>query len=169
MRVVITGHTGGLGLAFFNYFAERGDTVIGLARSNGYTLPEKIDQVVEIAESADLFINNAYFGMSQVKLLSKLANKISTISCGSMAADYPKKEYMDYAVAKKALEIEHRRLKKNSPYPMLLLKMGFLENWLEYDSIPYSQVVDAVDFWLRSPRASVIEFDNINYDQGLTK
>lgn len=169
MRVVITGHTGGLGLAFFNYFVERGDTVIGLARSNGYTLPENIDQVVEIVESSDLFINNAYAGMAQVRLLSKLGNKLPIVSCGSMAADYPKKEYMDYAVAKKALEIEHRRLKKNSPYPMLLLKMGFLENWLKYDSIPYSQVVDAVDFWLRSPRSSVIEFDNINYDQGLTK
>jgi hypothetical protein len=86
-----------------------------------------------------------------------------------MAADYPKKEFLDYSVAKKALEVEHKRLKKNSPYPMLLLKMGFLENWTEYDSIPYSQIVNAVDFWLKNPRASIIEFDNVNYNNGLTK
>lgn len=169
MRVVITGHTGGLGLAFFNYFTERGDEVIGLSRSNGYTLPDKIDQVVEVAETSDLFVNNAHAGLSQIKLLSKLSNKVPIISCGSMAADYRNKEFIHYSMAKKALELEHKQLKKNSPYPMLLLKMGFLENWLEYDSIPYNQVINAVDFWLKNPRASIIEFDNVNYDNGFTK
>lgn len=169
MQVVITGHTGGLGLAFFNYFTSRGDEVIGLSRSNGYVLPDNIDQVAEIAKESDLFINNAYNGTSQTKLISMLYSKTMIISSGSMAADYPKKEFLDYSIAKKTLEIEHKRLKKNSPYPMLLLKMGFLENWKEYDSIPYQQVVNAVDFWLKNPRASIIEFDNVNYDNGLTK
>ena len=169
MRVAITGHTGGLGLAFFNYFTSRGDEVIGLSRSNGYALPGNIETVAEIAASCDLFINNAYSGISQVTLLSMLQSKTMIISSGSMAADYPKKEFLDYSIAKKALEMEHKRLKKNSPYPMLLLKMGFLENWLEYDSIPYSQIVNAVDFWLNNPRASIIEFDNVNYNNGLTK
>jgi hypothetical protein len=169
MRVVITGHTSGLGLAFFNYFTSRGDTVIGLSRSNGYELPGNIELVAEVAASSDLFINNAYNGLSQLTLLSMLHSKTMIISSGSMAADYPKKEFLDYSVAKKALEVEHKRLKKNSPYPMLLLKMGFLENWTEYDSIPYSQIVNAVDFWLKNPRASIIEFDNVNYNNGLTK
>lgn len=169
MRVVITGHTGGLGLAFFNFFKQRGDEVIGASRSNGYTLPDNIEQVAALAEVSDLFINNAYSGTSQTKLLSMIYSKTWIISSGSMASDYPKKEFIDYSLAKKSLEIEHRRLKKNSPYPMLLLKMGFLENWKEYDSIPYSQIVNAVDYWLKNPRASVIEFDNVNYDRGLTK
>ena len=169
MRVVITGHTGGLGLAFFNYFTQRGDEVIGLSRSNGYTLPNDINKVINIAETADLFINNAYQALSQTRLLSNLYNKTSIISCGSIAADYPKPEFLDYSIAKKALEVEHKRLKKISPFPMLLLKMGFLENWKQYDSIPYQQIVNAVDFWLANPRASIIEFDNVNYNKGLTK
>ena len=169
MRVVITGHTGGLGLAFFNYFKQRGDDVVGLSRSNGYTLPDKFEEVIQIAQESDLFVNNAYQNLVQTKLLYRLFDKTSIISCGSIAADYPKPEFLDYSLAKKALELEHKRLKKISPYPMLLLKMGFLENWKQYDSIPYQQIVNAVDFWLENPRASIIEFDNVNYNKGLTK
>jgi hypothetical protein len=169
MRVVITGHTGGLGLAFFNYFTSRGDEVIGVSRSNGYSLPEKFEEVVALAESADLFINNAHYKNIQTTFLTRLYNKTSIISSGSIAADYFKQEILDYSIAKKALEIEHKKLKKNSPFPMLLLKMGFLEDWKEYDSIPYSQIINAVDFWLKTPRASMIEFDNINYNNRFTK
>lgn len=169
MRVVITGHTGGLGLAFFNYFTSRGDEVIGLSRSNGYLLPEKIYDVIDIGQSADIFINNCHSGNSQTVLLSGLYNKVSTITCGSMASDHPAKEYLDYAVSKKLLETTFKKLKKNSKFPMLFLKMGFLENWKQYDSIPYQQVVNAVDFWLKNPRASIVEFDNINYETNFTK
>lgn len=169
MRVVITGHTGGLGLAFFNYFTQSGHDVVGVSRSNGYTLPEKFEEVVKLAETADLFINNLHLHTIQYEFLKRLYNKTSIITSGSMAADYLTADIIQYATAKKLIEIEHKKLKKNSPYPMLLLKMGFLENWTQYDSIPYQQIVNAVDFWIKNPRASLIEFDNVNYDQGLTK
>lgn len=169
MRVVITGHTGGLGLAFFNYFIQTGHDVVGVSRSNGYTLPENFEKVVQLAETADLFINNLHLQTIQYNFLKRLYNKTSVVTCGSMAADYLTADIIQYATAKKLIEIEHKKLKKNSPYPMLLLKMGFLENWTQYDSIPYQQIVNAVDFWLKNPRASIIEFDNVNYDRGLTK
>lgn len=169
MRVIITGHTGGLGLAFFNYFTHSGHDVVGVSRSNGYTLPDKFEEVVKLAETADLFINNLHLQTIQYEFLKRLYNKTSIITCGSMAADYLTADIIQYATAKKLIELEHKKLKKNSPYPMLLLKMGFLENWTQYDSIPYQQIVSAVDFWIKNPRASLIEFDNVNYDQGLTK
>lgn len=169
MRVVITGHTGGLGLAFFNYFTQSGHEVIGLSRSNGYVLPDKIEEVIQLAEDADLFINNFHLDTLQCVFLQRLHNKTSIITCGSMAADYPSPDIIQYSMSKKAVELEHKKLKKNSPYPMLLLKMGFLENWTQYDSIPYQQIINAVDFWINNPRASLIEFDNVNYAGGLTK
>jgi NADP-dependent 3-hydroxy acid dehydrogenase YdfG len=169
MRVVITGHTGGLGLAFFNYFTSRGDEVIGVSRSNGYSLPEKFEEVVALAESADLFVNNLHLHNLQYELLKRLHNKTLIITCGSMAADYPSPEIIMYSASKKLLEMEHKKLKKKSHLPMLLLKMGYLENWTEYNSIPYSQIVNAVDFWLKNPRASIIEFDNVNYENKFTK
>ena len=169
MRVIITGHTGGLGLAFFNYFTQSGHDVVGVSRSNGYTLPEKFEEVVKLAETADIFINNLHLHTIQYEFLRQLYNKTSIITCGSIAADYPIPEIIQYSAAKKLIEIEHKKLKKNSPYPMLLLKMGFLENWTQYSSIPYQQVVDAVNFWINNPRVSLIEFDNINYNTGFTK
>lgn len=169
MRVIITGHTGGLGLAFFNYFTERGDEVIGASRSNGYTMPDKFDQVLDLTHGADLFVNNLHYKNIQTSFVTSLYNKLPIISCGSMAADYSKTEFIDYSISKKQLEIEHKKFKKISPFPMLLLKMGFLENWKEYDSIPYQQIINSVGFWLENPRASIIEFDNINYHKKFTK
>lgn len=169
MRVVITGHTGGLGFAFFNYLTQSGHEVVGVSRSNGYNLPEKFEEVVNLAETADLFINNLHIHTIQYDFLKRLHNKTSIITCGSMAADYLNPDIIRYATAKKLIEIEHKKLKKESQFPMLLLKMGFLENWTQYDSIPYQQVVSAVDFWIKNPRASLIEFDNVNYNNGFTK
>ncbi len=168
MRVVITGHTGGLGLAFFNFFKERGDEVVGLSRSTGFLLPDKFDEICEIAENSDLFVNNVHSETTQIKFLLKLYSKTSIFTSGSIASDYPKKEFMDYSLVKKALEVEHKRLKKISPYPMLLLKMGFLENTKQNDPIPFQQIINSVDFWLKNPRASMIEFDNIHYYKGFT-
>ena len=169
MRVVITGHTGGLGLAFFNYLTQSGHEVVGVSRSTGYVLPDKLEEVIILAEGADLFINNFHLDKLQCLFLQRLYNKTSIITCGSMAADYPSPDIIQYSMSKKAVELEHKKLKKNSPYPMLLLKMGFLENWTQYDSIPYQQIVNAVDFWIKNPRASLIEFDNVNYAGGLTR
>jgi NAD(P)-dependent dehydrogenase (short-subunit alcohol dehydrogenase family) len=169
MRVVITGHTGGLGLAFFNYFTSRGDEVIGVSRSNGYSLPEKFEDVIKLADTADLFVNNLHLHTIQYEFLRRLHNKIAIVTCGSMAADYPRAEIIQYSTAKKLIEGEHKRLKKESQFPMLLLKMGFLENWTQYDSIPYQQVINGVDYWLMNPRVSILEFDNIYYNTNFTK
>ena len=163
MRIIaITGHTGGLGLALFNYFKDRGDEVIGMSRSNGYELPDRNSAVFDIARTADLFVNNAYGGQAQTEFIKLLYNKVPIISMGSMAADYPKDTA--YYRNKKLLEETHVKFKKISPLPMLLLKMGYLENWTDREGVPYQQIVNAVDFWLNNPRASIIEFDNIRYD-----
>ena len=163
MRIVaITGHTGGLGLALSNYFKERGDEVIGMSRSNGYELPDRTEAVFDIARTADLFVNNAYGGQAQAELIKLLYKKVPIISSGSMATDYPKDTA--YYRNKKLLEETHKKFKKISTHPMLLLKMGYLENWEDREGVTYQQVINGIDFWLNTPRASIIEFDNIRYD-----
>jgi hypothetical protein len=169
MRVVITGHTGGLGLAFFNYFVKEGHDVVGVSRSNGYSLPLKFKEVVSLAEGADLFVNNLHLTIIQHEFLTRLYDKTSIITCSYMVSDYSWPQFLDYSNQKKIIESTHRTLKKKSKFPMVLLKMGFLENWPQYDFIPYQQVVNSVDFWIKNPRASVIEFDNNNYPNGFIK
>lgn len=71
MKIVITGHTQGLGLAFYNYFQD--SEVIGFSRTNGYNIAEPVsrDKILEALDTADIFINNAYnnYDDSQLQLL----------------------------------------------------------------------------------------------------
>jgi hypothetical protein len=164
MRIVITGHTSGLGKAIYDHFTITGEhEVIGLSRSTGHELPAKIDSVISIALTADLFFNNVDSENSQSTLLKHTLNKIRTVTSGSMGADYHTLDN-PYYKRKKTLEVAFQYLKKQSTHPMLLLKMGYLENYSDSRSktIPYKQIINAIDFWIDNPRVTMIEFDNIN-------
>ncbi len=163
MRVAITGHTGGIGLAFFNYFTSKGHEVVGFSRSNGFPLPLSFSKIVSEVQDFDLFINNAHVSLCQLKFLKELHNTLPTITCGSMAADY--KSESIYHAEKAEIEQCFRQLKKISNMPMLLLKMGYLENYTDRLSISYKEIFQAVDLWLDNSRVSVVEFDNIHYDK----
>lgn len=73
MKVIITGHTRGIGKAISDYFTEKGAEVVGFSKSTGYdiTNPLHRQQIIEAAVGADVFVNNAYnnFDSSQLELL----------------------------------------------------------------------------------------------------
>lgn len=73
MNVAITGHTSGLGLAFFNYFKDKDYRVIGFSRSNGFDISKKDhrSRILEELDHVDIFVNNAYCTAdnSQLELL----------------------------------------------------------------------------------------------------
>lgn len=73
MKVVITGHTSGVGEAVYNALEAAGHNVIGLSRSNNYNIKDE-DKVVEkiILENPDVFVNNAYSKDSQTNILKKI-------------------------------------------------------------------------------------------------
>lgn len=70
MKIVITGHTKGIGKSFYDLAHQKGHTVVGLSRSNGNDITST-DLVAKISE-ADVFINNAYAPIYQTKLLEKV-------------------------------------------------------------------------------------------------
>ena len=76
MKIAITGHTNGIGQAFFNYFQDH--DIIGFSRSNGYNIadPASRSAILEQIADADMFVNNAYsnFNNSQLKLLTDVYN-----------------------------------------------------------------------------------------------
>jgi len=157
MKIAITGHTSGLGQAIFDYFSKDHE-VIGLSRSTGYDI--STDRIVDAITECDLFFNNAHCDTAQGKLLMKLYDKIPIVTSGSMGADYlhlKNKYYQD----KKIIEIIHKKLSKKRTHPLLLLKMGYLENYQTRRHISYAEVIKSVEFWLNNPNVTMIEFDNI--------
>lgn len=156
MKIAITGHTSGLGKIFYEHYTKLGYEVIGMSRSNGYCLPDNISNVAAEANNCDLFINNAYCDTSQSELLHRTT--VPVVSCGSMGADFDQSN--SYFKNKRHLEDTHKKVKRTTDRKMLLLKMGYLENYADRHPILYSEILSAVDFWLTSNRISMIEFEN---------
>lgn len=62
MKIAITGHTKGIGLAIKKYFENLGHEVIGFSRTSGYDLqlPENRNKLISLITDCDIFVNNAY-------------------------------------------------------------------------------------------------------------
>jgi NADP-dependent 3-hydroxy acid dehydrogenase YdfG len=72
MKVAITGHTRGIGLALATVFQNNNHEVIGFSRSNGYDIETATQTIIEQAQGVDVFINNAYHPTGQTELLKAL-------------------------------------------------------------------------------------------------
>ena len=95
-NIAITGHTSGIGKACVKHFNN--DTIFGYSRSNGWNIqsPDKIVADI-VANNCTVFINNAYEGRAQRRLLERLysewRNKPNIIvNIGSYITDYPRLE-----------------------------------------------------------------------------
>jgi hypothetical protein len=171
MKIVITGHTGGLGKAIYDFYSSQWHEVIGLSRTTGHTLPEKNDEVVQIAQGCDIFFNNAYSGLAQLNLIKDLYKTTPMVISGSMASQFyaPGKKIISldgrdltkYCQEKYELEQCFNEFKKTRPHPMLLLRMGYLENHPNRNFIPFSQVIECIELWRKNPRVNLIELNTV--------
>lgn len=164
MKIVITGHTSGLGKYIYDHFRNDHEC-IGLSRSNGYDIND-VEQVAAVANTADIFFNNACSGLQQSKLIDCCYRHTKIITSGSIGADFANIDDNEYFRNKKIIEMNHNVKYKYGKHPMLLLKMGFLENWspsskTSISPISYQVVVDSIMFWINTPRVSMIEIANI--------
>jgi hypothetical protein len=96
MRIAITGHTKGIGLALKEYY-EKDHIVIGFSRTNGYNITD-YKRIVQESLDCDIFINNAYYENYQTLLLEKLyqhwkdTEKI-IVNIGTVQTEYFKQDY----------------------------------------------------------------------------
>lgn len=169
MKIVITGHTKGIGKAIADHFKEF--EVIGLSRSNGYDIDRNFDKVVEKIKGADLFINNAYRDQQQLKLFNAVKSHVGKIICmGSISRLYPELIPTDYVHDKQDL-YEAMRLHSLTPgtCPTLHLDLSFIEStevnhndptaFSSDHHISFEDILNAIDFWLKNPRIKNIEFE----------
>ena len=171
MKIVITGHTSGIGKEIYDKFKEVScREIIGMSRSNGYDIEHNFDKIVEEATGAEMFINNAYQGSQQLKLFHALKNKVDMmVVMGSVSRFYPNLILTDYVNDKQDLA-EACRLESINPngIPILHLDLGFIEGtqvnnndptaFVSDYNITKQDIVDTVIFWAQKPSIRQIEF-----------
>lgn len=174
-KIVITGHTRGVGHAIYKKFKEIScREIVGMSRSNGYDIEKDFDKVVEEATGAEMFINNAYSGRQQFKLLDALKDKVDMmIVMGSVSRFYPELLPTQYVKDKQELAEACRLLSINpNGIPLLHLDLGFIEGTSRLPNIgphdpnfftsdyatEYTDIVDTIIFWAQKPCIRQIEF-----------
>lgn len=110
MKIILTGHTQGLGKHIFDKFNLEHE-VHGYSLSTGYDINDEIIQnlIVDKLNHNDIFINNAYSNFAQIDLLYKIFDKYKKsskiiINISSNSGDGIKKYPHKYAIEKTALD-----------------------------------------------------------------
>jgi hypothetical protein len=170
-KIIITGHTSGIGKAIYDKFTEGScREIVGMSRSNGYDIDKNFDRIVEEATGCELFINNAYRDRQQLKLLEALKDKVGMmVVMGSVSRFYPEIIPTQYAHDKQELA-EACRLVSLDPngIPLLHLDLSFIEGTVPDPVLPTTftsdyttpkdDIVDTIIFWTQKPTIRQVEF-----------
>jgi len=161
MKCVITGHTRGIGKSLYDYFVSKGWEVVGFSNSTGHDVRTSYDVMLDEAKKADLFINNLCVDDCQIRFLNDLNGKVKKIiNCGSIAGDYQHLLDIEYTRVKKELKQLSKDYSLLGKSNILHLNITMAEDAKSTDyGIPFTDIVNAVDFWMSNPRVNNIEFD----------
>lgn len=173
MKISITGHTDGLGLALTKKL-ESTHEIIGLSRSNGYDIANT-SAVVEAAKYSDIFINNAYHAYHQCNLLSEMfelwkhdSNK-TIITISSFVTCYPRGEkeldndpwpYRDHKIALERLfrHLSNQILYYKNKCRMLLVSPGPIDTkMISHIQCPKMTVEDVADIVITSIKFPLVK------------
>lgn len=170
-KIIITGHTRGIGKAIYDKFKEIScREIVGMSRTNGYDLEQDFDKIVAEAEGCEIFINNAYCEQQQLRLVEALKDKVDMmIVMGSVSRLYPELIPTEYVANKQALAEACRLISVNpNGIPLLHLDLSFIEGTTADPNDPavfvsdyttsYEDIVDTIIFWAGKPSIRQIEF-----------
>jgi NAD(P)-dependent dehydrogenase (short-subunit alcohol dehydrogenase family) len=152
-KVIVTGHTSGIGSALFNYFSKN-NTVIGVSKSTGFDITSAKDrlEIVSLSVDADIFINNAYnnFDDSQLNMLIEITEswKNTDKLIINVSSRYTHNDHL-YCTSKLKLDNFCKEFEYKNPY-ILNIKPGLVDTPRVVDSTDIKMSVNNV--------VSVIEF-----------
>ena len=155
-KVLLTGHSKGLGKAIHNELRED-YLMLGVSRSNGKNIR---DIVCEEYDDCDILINNAYHSTGQLGLLKSFyemwrGKSKTIINVGTAGLDAAGRPYetLNYNAAKKQLETYSRWISDNdSICRCMLFSPGFMKTEL---------VQSKMDHWPEDKKA---KFENCELD-----
>ena len=114
-KILITGHTRGIGKAIFNLFKEKGFACKGVSKSTGYDIENDTDRIIEMVKDFEYVVLNAYKHDSQTIMLKKIIEKyqnfnkkiaVITSTSGTSAGEdenFNEPDYVEYCQHKKNL------------------------------------------------------------------
>jgi NAD(P)-dependent dehydrogenase (short-subunit alcohol dehydrogenase family) len=128
MKIAITGGTAGIGQALAKIYQEQEHEVIVLSRRNGYNI-RSLPKVASMIEPCDMFINNAQVGYAQTELLFEIWRRWEgqqkvIVNISTQMTDMqvpPKREWDEYIIQKKALELAENLLTKRNLLPKQIM------------------------------------------------
>lgn len=169
MKVVITGSPTSsnndhiISSWYFEYFKNH--EVIQISRATGYDFNKNYDEIVSIAQSADIFVNNSCIKDFQIKLLQDVYDHVPyMIISGSVSGDFHEalSSPDGYTKIKQDLKKESKLLPlvdyKNST-KLLHLTLTELETpSINKKGLTYNQFSKVLDFWFDFPVFTNIDF-----------
>lgn len=139
MKIAITGHTAGIGRAFAKELENRGHTIVGISKRDGYNI-RNVPKIAEMIQPCDVWINNAQAGYAQTELLYKIweswknvPHKMIWLISTMMTTDYrvlkipgmTEIAIAEYKNQKRALEDAFYQLRPMAATPhMVLIRPG---------------------------------------------
>lgn len=156
MRITITGHTTGIGLAL----AERlkfGNQIHGISRSTGFDLTSQTHRLSAAVESfeSDIFINNVR--LNQIDMFNEMLAMWSEIpdrtiiNIGSRAAYLPEDipQYTQYASDKKELSERVHRCQLDPRIKCRIINIS--PGYIGPDDLSHNELADYIIWAIRAP------------------
>jgi NAD(P)-dependent dehydrogenase (short-subunit alcohol dehydrogenase family) len=136
MKILISGHTSGIGKAIADKFSANNYEVIGFSRSNNRDLTQLVNKIdfCDLAEKSDVIVLNADLKFDNVQLLYNIYNRLknnkdtSIIVIGSHSTETTKNWAHLYQIEKLALEEAARQLQNVADAPYIgIVRPGYVD------------------------------------------
>jgi NADP-dependent 3-hydroxy acid dehydrogenase YdfG len=165
MKIVITGHTSGLGKTLYETLSKKHE-VVGLSRATGNDLNDGVNSF--LINDFDLYINNAHCKYFQTDLLYELFNqnkyrKCAIINIGSVSADGNKDMENEYAIHKASLEKACLQLQLiDSDCKIIHMKLGRMNTPMtdhrkEYPRMNTDYITSTIEWIMSQPKEIIIK------------
>jgi hypothetical protein len=168
MKIAITGHTKGIGKCIF-------DNIIsdGFSRTNGFDIT-KPDTFIDSIKNFDVFINNTFHPTYQKEVFEKLFNIwkyeektiINILNLSTLLSDDLNTQH-EYFKSKKIFKESIQKIllkNKNKKVRVINLFIGTMENHINYlgkNKVKYKDVIDTINFVLKTPQSIEYAFISI--------
>ena len=136
MKILISGHSRGIGLSIAEYFTKLGHEVAGYSRSNSKDLAQvgMRNQFVFDSITSDIVVLNANIGFDSVNLLYQVCQVFrgqpgkTVVVIGSQSTETTKNFPHQYQIEKLSLESAAQQLQNVPGYPtIIVVRPGYVD------------------------------------------